>query len=51
LRVATGEASLAHANFGHCAIFALKAGQLIERLGRENAEPCIAYLGAYTLDA
>jgi len=40
LRGAIGEAALAHyAAFGHCAIYTLKAGQLIERLGEEVAEP------------
>jgi nitrite reductase/ring-hydroxylating ferredoxin subunit len=40
LRGAIGEAALAHyAAFGHCAIYALKAGQLIERLGEQVAEP------------
>jgi hypothetical protein len=40
LRGAIGEAALAHyADFGHCAIYTLKAGQLIERLGDDIAEP------------
>ena len=40
LRGAFGEAALAHyAAFGHCAIYTLKAGQLIERLGEDVAEP------------
>ena len=42
LRAAIGEAALAHyAAFGHCAIYTLKAGQLIERLGQEIAEPVL----------
>jgi nitrite reductase/ring-hydroxylating ferredoxin subunit len=45
LRGAVGEAALAHyANFGHCAIYTLKAGQLIERLGAELAEPVLLAL-------
>jgi nitrite reductase/ring-hydroxylating ferredoxin subunit len=45
LRAAIGEAALAHyANFGHCAIYTLKAGQLIERLGDEIAEPVLLAL-------
>ena len=45
LRAAIGEAALAHyANFGHCAIYTLKAGQLIERLGDEVAEPVLLAL-------
>src|SRR5439155_23173014 len=45
LHPAIGEAALAHyANFGHCAIYALKAGQLIERLGAEVAEPVLLAL-------
>jgi nitrite reductase/ring-hydroxylating ferredoxin subunit len=45
LRAAIGEAALAHyANFGHCAIYTLKAGQLIERLGEEVAEPVLLAL-------
>jgi hypothetical protein len=39
LRAAIGEAALAHyAAFGHCAIYTLKAGQLIGRLGQQVAE-------------
>jgi nitrite reductase/ring-hydroxylating ferredoxin subunit len=42
LRAAIGEAALAHyAAFGHCAIYALKAGQLIESVGEEVAEPVL----------
>lgn len=42
LRPAFAEAALAHyADFGHCAIYALKAGQLIERLGTDAAEPTL----------
>jgi nitrite reductase/ring-hydroxylating ferredoxin subunit len=45
LRAAIGEAALAHyAGFGHCAIYTLKAGQLIERLGDEIAEPVLLAL-------
>jgi nitrite reductase/ring-hydroxylating ferredoxin subunit len=45
LRAAIGEAALAHyAAFGHCAIYTLKAGQLIERLGEEVAEPVLLAL-------
>ncbi|HUC71535.1 MAG TPA: Rieske 2Fe-2S domain-containing protein [Stellaceae bacterium] len=45
LRAAIGEAALAHyADFGHCAIYTLKAGQLIERLGEEAAEPVLLAL-------
>ncbi|MBV8335900.1 MAG: Rieske 2Fe-2S domain-containing protein [Alphaproteobacteria bacterium] len=45
LRGAIGEAALAHyAAFGHCAIYTLKAGQLIERLGEQVAEPVLLAL-------
>jgi len=45
LRAAIGEAALAHyAAFGHCAIYTLKAGQLIEKLGEEVAEPVLLAL-------
>jgi nitrite reductase/ring-hydroxylating ferredoxin subunit len=45
LRTAIGEAALAHyAAFGHCAIYTLKAGQLIERLRGEVAEPVLLAL-------
>ena len=45
LRAAIGEAALAHyAAFGHCAIYTLKAGQLIERLGEEVTEPVLLAL-------
>jgi nitrite reductase/ring-hydroxylating ferredoxin subunit len=45
LRGAIGEAALAHyAGFGHCAIYTLKAGQLIERLDDEIAEPVLLAL-------
>ncbi|MGH6876630.1 MAG: Rieske (2Fe-2S) protein [Rhizomicrobium sp.] len=45
LRPAFGEAALAHyADFGHCAIYTLKTGQLIERLGGEAAEPSLLAL-------
>lgn len=43
MRPAFAEAALAHyADFGHSAIYALKAGQLIERLGDEIAAPLLA---------
>jgi nitrite reductase/ring-hydroxylating ferredoxin subunit len=42
---ALGEAALAHyADFGHSAIYTFKAGQLIERLGEEVAEPILVAL-------
>jgi nitrite reductase/ring-hydroxylating ferredoxin subunit len=45
LRAAIGEAALAHyAAFGHCAIYTLKAGQLIERLDDGVAEPVLLAL-------
>lgn len=45
LRTAIGEAALAHyADFGHCAIYTLKAGQLIERLGAAVTEPVLLAL-------
>jgi nitrite reductase/ring-hydroxylating ferredoxin subunit len=45
LRAAIGEAALTHyAAFGHCAIYTLKAGQLIERLGEKVAEPIVLAL-------
>src|ERR1700746_3655811 len=45
LRGAFGEAALAHyAAFGHCAIYTLKAGQLIERLDEAVAEPVLLAL-------
>ena len=45
LRGAIGEAALAHyAGFGHCAIYSLKAGQLIERLGEDMAKPVLPAL-------
>ena len=45
LRGAIGEAALAHyADFGHCAIYTLKAGQLIDRLGEGAAEPVLLAL-------
>ncbi len=45
LRPAIAEAALAHyADFGHCAIYTLKAGQLIERLGDEVKEPVLLAL-------
>jgi hypothetical protein len=45
LRAAIGDAALAHyAAFGHCVIYTLKAGQLIERLGEQVAEPVLLAL-------
>ena len=45
LMPAFGEAALAHyADFGHCAIYTLKTGQLIERLGKEITEPLLLAL-------
>jgi nitrite reductase/ring-hydroxylating ferredoxin subunit len=42
---ALGRAALAHyADFGHSAIYTLKSGQLIERLGPEAAEPVLLSL-------
>jgi nitrite reductase/ring-hydroxylating ferredoxin subunit len=40
-----GAAGLAHyADFGHCAIYTLKTGQLIERLGEQAMEPALLAL-------
>ncbi|HEY1963067.1 MAG TPA: Rieske 2Fe-2S domain-containing protein [Rhizomicrobium sp.] len=45
LRGAFSEAALAHyADFGHCTIYTLKAGQLIERLNGAVAEPVLLAL-------
>lgn len=45
LRPALGEAALAHyADFGHCAIYTLKAGQLIAELGDDVAQPVLLAL-------
>jgi len=45
LRPTLAAAALAHyADFGHSAIYVLKAGQLIERLGREAHEPVLLAL-------
>lgn len=45
LRPAFAEAALSHyADFGHCAIYAFKAGQLIERLGEAVCEPVLLSL-------
>jgi nitrite reductase/ring-hydroxylating ferredoxin subunit len=45
LRPVIAEAALAHyADFGHCAIYAFKAGQLITRLGEAVAEPVLLAL-------
>jgi nitrite reductase/ring-hydroxylating ferredoxin subunit len=45
LRPAFAEAALAHyADFGHCAIYTLKAGQLISRLGDSAHEPVLLAL-------
>lgn len=45
LQPVIGEAALAHyADFGHCAIYTLKTGHLIERLGDGIAEPALLAL-------
>jgi nitrite reductase/ring-hydroxylating ferredoxin subunit len=45
LRPAFAAAALSHyADFGHCAIYVFKTGQLIERLGNEAAEPALLAL-------
>jgi nitrite reductase/ring-hydroxylating ferredoxin subunit len=45
LRPAIAEAALAHyADFGHCAIYTFKIGQLIVRLGEDVAEPVLLAL-------
>ena len=45
MRPAFAEAALAHyADFGHCAIYTLKTGQLISRLDGEAAEPLLLAL-------
>jgi nitrite reductase/ring-hydroxylating ferredoxin subunit len=45
LRPTLGEAALAHyADFGHCAIYTLKTGHLIERVGADIAEPALLAL-------
>jgi hypothetical protein len=45
MRAAISKAALAHyAGFGHCAIYTLKAGQLIERLGDAIAKPVLLAL-------
>ena len=45
LRPVLAEAALAHyADFGHCAIYVYKSGQLIERLGNDVAEPILLAL-------
>jgi nitrite reductase/ring-hydroxylating ferredoxin subunit len=45
MRPAFAEAALAHyADFGHCAIYTLKTGQLISRLADEAAEPLLLAL-------
>lgn len=45
LRAAFGEAALAHyADFGHCAIYTLKAGQLAAHLGEAVMEPVLLAL-------
>jgi len=49
LRPALSEAALAHyAGFGHCAIYTLKAGQLIDALGPDAAAPVLRAPGAPT---
>jgi nitrite reductase/ring-hydroxylating ferredoxin subunit len=45
LQPAIAEAALAHyADFGHCAIYTFKTGQLIARLGEDVAEPVLLAL-------
>jgi nitrite reductase/ring-hydroxylating ferredoxin subunit len=45
LRPAFGESALSHyADFGHSAIYTLKAGQLIDRLGEDVREPVLLAL-------
>jgi nitrite reductase/ring-hydroxylating ferredoxin subunit len=45
MRPAFGEAALAHyADFGHCAIYTLKTGQLMSRLGDAAQEPLLLAL-------
>ncbi len=45
IRPAIAGAALAHyADFGHCAIYAFKTGQLIARLGEDVAEPVLLAL-------
>jgi nitrite reductase/ring-hydroxylating ferredoxin subunit len=45
LRPAIAEAALAHyADFGHCAIYTFKIGQLIARLGEDVSEPVLLAL-------
>ena len=45
LRPAFARAALAHyAQFGHCAIYALKTGELIQRLDADAAEPLLLAL-------
>jgi hypothetical protein len=45
LRPAIAEAALSHyADFGHCAIYTLKTGQLIDHLGADVAEPALLAL-------
>jgi nitrite reductase/ring-hydroxylating ferredoxin subunit len=52
LRPALGAAALAHyADFGHSAIYTLKAGQLIERLGAEVYEPVLLALARQLVQA
>ena len=52
LRSAFGEAALSHyADFGHSAIYTLKAGQLIERLGEDAKEPILFALVRQQINA
>ena len=52
LRSAFGESALSHyADFGHSAIYTLKAGQLIERLGEEAKEPVLLALVRQQINA
>jgi hypothetical protein len=52
LRSAFGESALSHyADFGHSAIYTLKAGQLIERLGEDVKEPILFALVRQQINA
>ena len=52
LRPAFGESALSHyADFGHSAIYTLKAGQLIERLGEDAKEPILLALVRQQINA
>jgi hypothetical protein len=52
LRSAFGESALSHyADFGHSAIYTLKAGQLIDRLGEDSKEPVLLALVRQQINA